>query len=511
MVSELYSMGLWGMQVFPVTVETDLSKGLPAFDLVGLPGTAVKESRDRVRAAIRNCGYEFPVSRITVNLAPADERKEGPLYDMPLFLSILLASGQIQGKTEDCVFFGELSLSGGVRPVNGILPMLLKAESCGFRRAFIPAENAPEGAMLSNLTVYPVAHIRELTDHFCGKQQITPLAPLATDPPCTEFSLDFCDVKGQEAVKRALEIAAGGGHNLLMVGPPGAGKSMLAKRLPSILPDMTWEETLETTKLYSICGKITQETPLIQTRPFRAPHHTVSAAGLIGGGTIPKPGEVSLAHNGVLFLDELPEFSRAAMEVLRQPIEDHIVTISRANRTISYPCSFMLIAAMNPCPCGYFGHPTRPCTCTASQVSRYLSKISGPLLDRFDIQIDVPPVDFEDLISTKKAEPSAAIRERVNQARRIQQERFKGTEIFCNANMTSHRLQEWCRVTQPAQQFLQKAFEKLGLSARAYDRVLKVARTIADLDGNTDILIPHVAEAVQYRNLDRKYWQRENP
>lgn len=509
MVAQLFSMGLFGLRVFPITVETDLSRGLPAFEIVGLPDQAVKESKDRVRAALRNCGFTCPSGRITVNLAPASKRKEGPLYDMPLFLSLLLSSGQLDCDVSDCVFLGELSLSGQVRPVNGILPMLLKAKECGFRRAFIPAENSAEGAIVQGLTVYGVDNIQQLTDHLSGQEKLSPVEPLSL-PPLEALPLpDFADVKGQLGPKRALEIAAAGGHNLLMIGPPGAGKSMLAKRLPSILPDMTWDEMIETTKLYSISGKIAKDQPLVRTRPFRSPHHTISAAGLAGGGTALRPGEISLAHNGVLFLDELPEFPRNVMEVLRQPIEDHEVTISRVSGSVSYPCQFMLVAAMNPCPCGYFGHPVRPCTCSSSQVQKYLSKISGPLLDRFDLHVDVPPVEFDHLVSTEKAEPSSAIRERVNEARALQNERFAGFPVTCNANMTSDHLQEWCRVTESAQALLRKSFEKLGLSARAYDRVLKVSRTIADLSHSRDILPGHVAEAIQYRNLDRKYWQKE--
>jgi magnesium chelatase family protein len=509
MVSHLYSMGLYGMDAFPVEVEADLSSGLPSFEVVGLPDAAVKESRDRVRAAMKNCGFDFPVSKITVNLAPADKRKEGPIYDLPVLIALMKASGQLDANLEGSVFIGELSLNGKLRPVRGILPMAIRARKDGFKRLFVPQQNAAEGAVVRGISVFPVTDLPELLRHLNGGTQIAASQPSEMESANVSDCPDFIDVCGQDDAKRALEVAAAGGHNVLLIGPPGSGKSMLARRIPSILPEMTFEETIETTKIHSVAGILPPGASLVHARPFRSPHHTVSPAGLSGGGGIPRPGEISLAHNGVLFLDELPEFSRSAMEVLRQPIENGTVTISRAGGTVSYPCSVMFVAAMNPCPCGYFGHPTRRCTCSSQAVSRYLSRISGPLLDRLDLHIEVPPVDFEQLDSHSAGENSESIRRRVNATRRIQNERFRGTGITCNARIKPDRLHEFCHLSESGRTLLKKAFERLGLSARAYDRILKVCRTIADLDGSETIESAHVAEAVQYRSLDRKYWLKE--
>ena len=501
MIAKVRSMGLQGIGGYEVQLEVYISNGLPAFDVVGLPDAAVREARERVRAAIKNNGYRFPVSRMTVNLAPADKKKAGTLYDLPMFIGILAADGDIDEPGDDCAFIGELSLSGELRPVYGALPMAIAAARCGVKKLFVPADNAAEAAFADGISVYPVKNVDELLRFMRGEVDIEPVTAPELDT-LMEHMPDFSEVKGQENVKRALEIAAAGGHNILIVGPPGAGKSMMAKRLPGILPDMSRGEMIQSTEIYSVAGLTSREHPIVSMRPFRAPHHTVSAAGLSGGGTSPRPGEISLAHNGVLFLDELPEFRSDVLEVLRQPLEDGEVTVSRVAGTVTYPSRFMLVCAMNPCKCGWYGHPSGRCRCTERDVRRYHSKISGPLLDRIDLIVEVPALDYEELSRRSSAERSADIKKRVNAAREIQRRRFGGDGTMCNAHIGSREMSEICALDAEGEALMHAAFDSMGLSARSYDRILRVARTIADLDGQETISPEHVAEAIQYRTYD---------
>lgn len=501
MICSVQTMGIHGIEGSKVVAECYISNGLPGFDIVGLPDAAVKEARERVRAAAKNSGLPFPASRITVNLAPANLKKTGTHYDLPILLSILSASGAIRRPSSRYAFLGEVSLDGAIRPISGVLPMALSAKRDGIEKIFVPAENAAEATLAHGPAIIPVKTVRELAKAFNNGIELEE-EPIWVPGKREHTVLDFKDVLGQENVKRALEVAAAGGHNVLLVGPPGSGKSMLSKRLPSILPDMTWQEAMDVSQIYSVMGLLTAQNPLVMTRPFRSPHHTISSAGLSGGGTNPRPGEISLAHKGVLFLDELPEFKKDTLDMMRQPLEDGKITISRVSGSVTYPAEFMLVCAMNPCKCGWYGDPSGRCTCSESAVQAYRSRISGPLLDRIDIIVEVPAVRFDDLRARAEAEPSSAVKKRVDAARDIQNNRFSATSGMSNARMGPEEMRRYCAIDDGCASLMRQAFDTFGLTARSYDRILKVARTIADLDGSTDIGLQHLAEAIQYRTVN---------